>query len=422
MERNEIIELCSNERGQLGLPGGQFKCHDYLVIRTGKTGAVVEKFDGVSERAYLDHIKLTLTPLTDRDRCSSCGNFCMGECREQTISSEIIDLETETVDMKPIPISEVQQMSEGDKISCVEGVITTWKEAKSGSGWHHQGCVLTDNDQVEIRVDFCDKSLAQPSSIKGKRIHIEGGMKFKGPTEKDGKTYSEQIEVGKGAKITFIGGAVSTGGSAPAQSSGARSSSQSTEKPTPVKERVGLYFKVLREVGNQYDEILKENPTFPVLLQPESLKDIATHISMTYKGDYGVYSKPIFEVAGAVDPGFDWRSVPHKDGKTMGERDEETLKKIAIWAFPREAPDPKENVELVRKAAIAAAREFKWTPQSLIEGSLGDLEGFKPEFLQEVIDDNLKDVEPHLLCKPENMKIIRDNVTGMILENDDIPS
>ena len=248
----------------------------------------------------------------------------------------------------PVSVADLNSYKDGQVIPCFEGVITKLYAAKTGTSkgrpWSFQGGFVKDMNGDEHRITFAGPAQAQDENdAKGKRIRLTPTSvkgKIKGLTmkiednEKDPNEPYRKIQVDEGCKIELVNGSASqpSGKSSSASSPPPGSSQRHTpQHESTVEDRVTGYFGVLMAVNASFKANADQLPA----LTHTDLKDIATHISMTYRGDYGSYAPPVFrrdiqssfgepKMAGTTSPQSTeepaWKSFVHpKRGKPLGE-------------------------------------------------------------------------------------------------------
>ena len=307
--------------------------------------------------------------------------------------------------MRAIPIADLSEYRDGAAVPAVEGVLTKLFDPNRGESaqygaWVLQNGILTDDNQNEISICFAADSVIQPKEMWNKRIHIEPSVGQKGSNglkmKKNKKTGELGLHVTGTANITYPDGkpaprqereAPAEGGAKPV-SRPSDASQPHRSIPTPkdvstVSERAASYFKIFEEVGVAYENGGEHVPE----LSPGDLKDIATTIFLTYKGDYGVYAPAVFDKAAPstevvdgkaevvqpeeAEPEFDWKTVCHPSypDLPMGQAPEQKLKAWAGWALGLSEEVLAGSVPAVRLFAAASLRmaaEKKWGPAYLV--------------------------------------------------------
>lgn len=315
--------------------------------------------------------------------------------------------------MNVIAIKTLASWPDGTQVECVEGVLASLWEAKTGISekgvnkgkpWSLQNGVIRDMHQDEHRITFATPDVAQPMSNKGKMVRISCKVNTKGMSglklkigEYNGNE-TRDLWVTDTAKIEFLGAggepmpqqAPRVGQAAPTQpgassvqgvASGGRSGGCSPA--STVATRVTDYFKVLQEVYAQYSKF-EQDPEAPLIpgLTPAEIKDIATHISMTYRGDYGCYMPPIFVEGQAQSTGSTplarWQDFLHakktikasKDVR-LGDLDDVELSCQIAWALTAKADGLGPEAAALRGQLILASAEKGWSPRDVLTKRIG---------------------------------------------------
>lgn len=187
-------------------------------------------------------------------------------------------------------------------IACVEGVITKIQDKIArGTGqygdWAMQFSTLKDDAGTFHDLVITDENSFLQNGAQGMRFRAEAQPQSKGGPAgvsmgvrfKDGKE-NRSIKVDNRAKISYFNGQ----GSSPSQGAptqGRAVSVQSGPPPEklPVRNRIHLYLNILAEVHAQVGN-RKDLPEITF----SDVKDIATHISMTYDNREN-YQEPLFK-------------------------------------------------------------------------------------------------------------------------------
>lgn len=445
----EIINIITDSYGNLMLAGGEQK--DYIV--TGHGDGITYLKDLQGNPLILDHRQIKLRP----------------------------DKPNKQTDMKPIPVADLAEYKDGVSVAAVEGVLTKLYEVKTGTSviksgpqkgqeksWFLQGGILTDDNQNEIGITFADEKVIQPKEMWNKRIHIECHVGQKGANGLKTKldTYQGKSEmklwVTGAAEITYPDGkpaprqekapAADKPVSAPTSGQTSGASRSTPQHQSTVADRVSSYFKVLAEVSKQYAD---QGEDFPELTS-DALKDIATHIGMTYRGDYGAYAPPVFSIGAAAKPAAstdeapsteedeppflpdapNWRSAMHPTKPELGPMEKWDLgrqKKSALWAATmtdEQIAKVKNNTaqNALYEASLAMAKEFKWTPLFLTGFWLNE-EKVSPDKFDRwcskqfgVSSDEINEENAEYILR--NAKSVKDQVEKMSAEEteeDDLP-
>jgi len=286
--------------------------------------------------------------------------------------------------MDPIPLQQLDAKDDGDSIRCVQGKIISLFEPKRGEGkygpWVLQNGTIAQ-DGIQHRICFADEGVVlDPEKFKNKLVRITAGAgskgKLRGVTMDVGEYKGEPtrtIKVSSGARVELV-----EGEQTPTQPT---TKNFSVKAPAPVAanvdRRIALYYDVWERVCAQF-------AGSPVQLSPSDLKDITTHICLTFKGwevdpngrYYAGYGEPIFDGAppeAKPEPettapenyratAEHWSVFEHK-GKTLSEFTEEEIKDAITWAFsvgPK--PITSHANELVHHL-FSAAKELKFSPK-----------------------------------------------------------
>lgn len=196
-------------------------------------------------------------------------------------------------------IAEIQSYMDKQAIASITGTIMKLNNPVRGDGqygpWTIQGGVLKDSTGTHD-FNLTDDTILMGQGDVGKTVTFACIPSDRGPVgvkltikTKEGKT-RKAISVDNRANISFGG----NGQSAPAATqtaSGASSTAPSGRNTDPVDVRVAAYFRVFDAVcahNNLDAEAMKQR------LMPSDIKEITTGLCMSYRGDYGAYSPPIF--------------------------------------------------------------------------------------------------------------------------------
>jgi hypothetical protein len=196
-------------------------------------------------------------------------------------------------------------------IACVEGRISKVQEKiASGTGqygdWAMQFGAITDASNVHHNWTITDESLFLTQQDVGSTIRYESMPQSKGGpagvtmsirNDKQGNP-QRSIKIDNRACVTRVDGkpASSGGQSAPTQQRAVSAQSGPPPEKLPVRNRIHLYLNILAEtwaqIGNRQD--------LPAITVSD-VKDIATHISMTYDNREN-YQQPMFKKPEAPKP------------------------------------------------------------------------------------------------------------------------
>ena len=264
---------------------------------------------------------------------------------EETQNNEPNQASETKMSAEAVSVADLNSYKDGQSIPCFEGVLGKLYPAKTGTSkgrkWSFQNGYIKDNGGDEHRICFASPENEQdPDAVKGKRVRLTCSMskgKAKGlifkvsPNDKDEDNPYRTIQVDEGAKIEFVNGtkeddaAPTNSKTAGQQSSGSSRQTSAPRDESTVTQRVTAYMGVLMAVNASY----KANAANLPLLEGGDLKDIATTISLGYRGEYGAYAPPIFD-GGAKSQSTEeapeekkesaWKSFVHpKRGKPLGE-------------------------------------------------------------------------------------------------------
>lgn len=284
--------------------------------------------------------------------------------------------------MDPIPLAQLEHKDHGDSIRCVEGVvISIFQEKNDPYGkWVIQNATIEDSSGKHS-VMFNHRSTIQPTEIQGKCIRINAGTKgtkFRGLSldisEYQG-TPIRKIKVSDGARVEVL------------ENSQPQSKPVVQQKPvnnynnkavisngSTVSTRVDLYFQVLEEVNERFSKGCK------VPLSPSDLNDIATSISLSYRGDKGSYLEPVFsleneslpasknDTSQSTNQSVDWEEYI-VDGKPLSAHPPELVKGWIRSAFF----NPPTYSELNSKL-YDASRAIRYTPEQAFKDEIAEME------------------------------------------------
>ncbi len=303
--------------------------------------------------------------------------------------------------LKPMALATVAELAHGSPIVCLEcKLVKLNAQTLRGKGqygdWVLQFGELSDGN-LRHDVVFASDEVIQEPSMEGKMVRItaqEYKGKLKGITLEDKEVKGKQkrsIKVTFPAKVELLDGDSQASSppqsnqTTPSQTSRPMNQESSTE---PVEVRIANYFgifnRVCLAVGQDPDEVVGK-------LSPTDIKEISTGISMSYKGQYGVYAPPIFQggateaiahqeeqvgksraITKELEDGETdspkkttngkpkgWRDYLHpKKNVPLGELDEEGLAKLIDWAHKTENP-PSEDGKALRPYLILADNELR---------------------------------------------------------------
>lgn len=214
----------------------------------------------------------------------------------------------------PTPLKDLANFMNKQVIPCIEVTLASLKpDIKRGTGeygdYAYQSGSFKDAQGGSAYFSFSgnDDCFFKSSDV-GTKIRIECGTDKKGAPAglvwgvrpSGDKTYTT-INLDNRAKISYFNGQGSPSHGAPTQGravSVQSGGSQAGLDQSPVRERVHCYFEVLKEVSAQYKHLQstaeQDGIKIPALTASD-IKDITTHLSMTYRGEFGSYAKPIFQ-------------------------------------------------------------------------------------------------------------------------------
>lgn len=305
--------------------------------------------------------------------CPTCCSFpCAPDCHTHPPQLQ----------MNPTPFAQLASFAHKQLIPCVEGTIVSINDALAygsgpNTGKKYQYATLRDAAGLSHDVKFDADNTVQDKANRGKLIRIESHQGAKGLSgvyydinEYPAGKVNHRIRTTATAVITYP-----QAGNTPQSNSGASTpppatqtppDRQDAQNPTPhrnaghssgestVGDRVGTWLQIAEEVCHQ---ISKPFEAFMEGLSSTDIKEITTGISMSYKGQYGVYQAPVFGHNGnggmAYDPPSSipsWKNfINAKSGKKLGDYDEATFLKLSCWAYSVQL-DPS-HIEAVRLQA-----------------------------------------------------------------------
>lgn len=333
-----------------------------------------------------------------------------------------------------INISEVLAIEPGDDDNAawvndvVNCVITNVKEAK-GAGPVKATLVNAEDNGDKITGIFWKRDFSKIERLEGKLVALEGGMIRSEYKPKQGPRI-QQLAIQAKCEIEVIGEAADSGGSLPHKPSPDRDTpvnapkrqeTASTGVLTDVSRRAKCYFGVLLRVEKAHEAALEAG--LASNLSPTDIKDIATHIAMTYRGDYGCYAEPLFEKGGfksqpkeeSFSDGMEDEAIPFKDAApakkpqstergleswktcahprrkndegeplTIGEMTEADRLKYCRWAATVEdQPEGKEDKLFYANLKMLMASKGWSSPAKLLANSLLETEGYGEAFTDE---------------------------------------
>lgn len=199
----------------------------------------------------------------------------------------------------PITIAQIKALpeaAEGER-TWVNGVITaTVVEIKPFP--NKEASIIKFQDSTgTIQANFWGRTATFMQQYSGNTIKITGQGISRGRREYNGAV-TLSVNIPDKASIQIVGdsspsqGAATQGRAVSVQSGGP----QAGLDQSPVRERVHCYFEVLKEVSAQYKHLQStlEEGALPKLTASD-IKDITTSISLSYRGEFGSYAKPIFQ-------------------------------------------------------------------------------------------------------------------------------
>jgi hypothetical protein len=197
----------------------------------------------------------------------------------------------------PITISAIKALpeaAEGER-TWVNGIITATVLDIKPFPNKEASIVQLKDSSGEIQANFWGRLASNMESYRGTTIKITGQGISRGSRVWQGKT-SVSLNIPDKAAIQI------TADSAPSQSAATQGRAVSVQSggsfdQSPVRERVHYYLQVLLEVADQYKKLQSDVQERLPKLTASDIKDIATHMSMTYRGEFGSYAKPILEAA-----------------------------------------------------------------------------------------------------------------------------
>lgn len=279
--------------------------------------------------------------------------------------------------MTAVPLATIATFINFQDIPCVEGTISKLYPPKTGVGqygpWTLQGGEITDGNLSHKIVFTLDGGADQ---YKGKNIKIEAGLDGRNKLcdlvlserEYQGKA-ERQIKVGKRAKITILEGSSASPVSSPSQTAATQPRATSVAGngipagDSTVAERVDAWFQILNVVcdraGQDMGEIANK-------FSPSDLKEITTGISMSYKGQYGVYAPPYFGVQKQSPASWQDFMYPASGGKPsrrLGDIPETDQLRYVTWALGIKSDAVKPEQKEVWDQVMAMAEAKGWMPE-----------------------------------------------------------
>lgn len=295
------------------------------------------------------------------------------------------------------------------QIEGVEGTLATLWEWKEGKGKFpgSQAGAMRDAFGNEHRIEFVGREPMDINRWKGKRIRVSSkngargmsGVKLK-VDEWKGKTI-RKIWVTKTGILEELQNGQPARSADTAPSGGAPAPGRQGPPPEDhagdnVELRIFRYFKILGKVYEGY-EAMREKFSLPEVSE-EEMHRIATHISMTFRGQYGSYAPPIFREAkpaqsteppaGSAPAGQDappeekpkpkapagWREFIHPNKKMplgkLHQEDPAYFTKLNFWAlgYTGEQDDAKR----LKANMFLAAQDLRLTNRKTVEWALNN--------------------------------------------------
>lgn len=279
--------------------------------------------------------------------------------------------------MQAAPFASLASYIDRQDIPALEFTVTNLRKPSSGVGqygeWTMHGGEISDGDlRHDVVFTF------EASQYVGKRLHVEAGRDGKGKLcglvlvekERNGEK-DRQVKIDNRAKITVVDGATSSRSTSPVSSpSGQPAASPSathvSKNGTPagestVVDRVEGWFRIL-------DIVVARSKLGPVEFSASDLKEITTGISMSYKGQYGVYAPPYF---GSETPepqkegnweDFLYPAAGGKPARRMGDIPEADLLRYVTWALGKKEEDLDPIQVPTYRAIMSMAKAKDWIP------------------------------------------------------------
>lgn len=275
------------------------------------------------------------------------------------------------------PFASLAGMINFQDFPAMEFTVSSLKKAYNGVGQYgpytlHSG-EITDGSlshQVLFTID------GGADHLFGKRIRVEAGrdrngklcdlcMEEKEYPKGSGKM-ERSVKIGKRAKITILDGSTPSQVSSPSQPAATHPKPSAVAGngipvgESTVAERVDAWMKILAEVCRQTNrdmvQVWKD-------FSPSDLKEITTGISMSYKGQYGVYAPPYFG-AEKQAPGR-WQDFlyPSKPPRKLGEVPEIDLLRYVTWALSLKEDTVKPEQREVWENVMAMAKDKGWNTE-----------------------------------------------------------
>lgn len=356
--------------------------------------------------------------------------------------------------MKPATFKELQEYKVDQQIPCVEGVLVTIYDPKTGIAkggankgkeWTLQSCNLRDDNSDEHRLLITSADQVLDKRMKGKRIRISSHVGSKGMSgvymsentytnKNDEQVTERQIKITATALVEELGAGGEAKSDKPS-SNGAPASrpaahhSQPDYELTPVSQRAGLYFDVMEEVKRQVDIRTsdKDSPLHKEEFSVEDYRAITAVIAGTYRADKGAYAPPYFGPASgtsekelAAMPGKEWegdkgkpqatekpqtwREYVYKDVK-LGDKSRPEMRELLKWYHLKGKATESEVGKKLAAQLLMAGAELKMPDlKAVAYDALGE-HGLGKEFMEEdvegIYDLDDDDVASEIITNPE---------------------
>lgn len=361
-------------------PGDKFAVvgrGEFEVVKAGNPKFTSHALVKQGKQHFLYHFATgDLAVMEDNQRCADCGQFAC-ECNATNSKPNI--------HMDNVTVRDLAAYQNEQPIAAFRGTLLKVFEPKPEAQYPRWNGYIKDDNGDEHYISFCQKHAPDKSKV-GKKVELScyngqkgmSGLKLKVEKGKDGKEY-RKIWITDTCNVNWIGAAASSPPSKkePTNTSATPGTqpSRAVQDDSTVEERVSLYIRIYDEVVNQAGD----------RFDPAIAKDVATHISMTFRGDYGSYAKPVFGGTTPVQTGDakdeqeedqqeqeqvpSWRDVVHaKKKKTLGEiaeEDSQLFDRLVAWAYSGEASTKDE--QHLKASLLVAASELGLTAGQVVE-------------------------------------------------------
>lgn len=320
-----------------------------VAVKSPSTCLIEDREETEGGVFYEHNSEITYLPISAA--CPHCSGFAFQCNKECPAKARKPRTNKPMQEPKLIPLSEVIAMPPGyinDRFQAIVTVETKF-DAKTGEPYHKAKLVQAGSPSISIAakfwgdtditplngklVEFCGSGLQRteykpeksPRPIQ--QVSISEKMKS-GELTNNWKIIGESADADKPLPHPATSSQPATKSAAASGSGVNGGGSEGVLPESPVSQRVHDYLMILGEVKRQVNGTEADLPW-------EAVKDIATHISMTYRGQYGSYRPPVFAAGAgetsAAATGYSEKELKNQPDQTWGEPEAPATEVVEDW-------------------------------------------------------------------------------------------